>query len=225
MIIAVDGTSGSGKSSLCKKLAKHLGFAYLNSGSIYRAFALKCLEQNISSPNKKSVTNIILNNTQINIENVDGEGVIVLDGKVVTQELRTPEVTAVVSKISPIKQLRDYAQKLQHDFAKKCKNVVVEGRDIGSVVFPNADLKIFITAQIDERARRRQKDYLKLGKNLSIDQIKAELEERDREDSTRKISPLTIPDGALILDTTFQNKQESTAELIRQVEQLIKKHS
>ena len=140
-------------------------------------------------------------------------------------QLRTPEVTSVSAIISKIPKIREIARYLQHKIADECKNIVVDGRDIGSVVFPNADIKFFVTADIDVRAKRRLQDYLKTNSKISLSEVKKELIARDQEDTNRKISPLIVPKGAIIINTSNQSREEIVNEVKGIVLNYIKKHS
>lgn len=225
MIIAIDGTSGSGKSYLGKQLARNLNYAFLSSGSIYRAMALSITIAKLDPHQEDKITDHIKNNTKIEIKVDNGLSEMYLNGKKVVLELRTPEVTYVSAIISKIPKIREIARYLQHKIADECKNIVVDGRDIGSVVFPNADIKFFVTADIDVRAKRRLQDYLKTNSKISLSEVKKELIARDQEDTNRKISPLIVPKGAIIINTSNQSREEIVNEVKGIVLNYIKKHS
>ena len=201
MIIAIDGTTGSGKSTISKLLAQRLKFAYIRTGSFYRAIAYKVLKNNISEADINSITEM-LKNTKIS-NTYDGNHVkVILDGIDVSSLINSPEISNFVSKISPIPKVREYVRKLQRQSAKDCKNIIMEGRDIGSVVFPNADVKIFIDCDIDVRAKRRAEQYKQNGKTITITQAKKDILTRDYDDMHRTVSPLVQLDDAFYLDTS-----------------------
>lgn len=202
-IIALDGPAGSGKSTIAKVIAKNFGLTYLDTGAMYRMVALYILENNIDFNNITDVENI-LNNIKVDI--IDDK--FILNGKDVSLEIRTPEVTKIVSPVSAIKAVRVKLVDLQRDISKG-KKVILDGRDIGTVVFPNADLKIFLVASPEERAKRRVKDYASKGITEDFETVLKDILERDHTDSTRKESPLKKAEDAIEVDTSFLNIEES----------------
>lgn len=202
-IIALDGPAGSGKSTIAKVIAKNFGLTYLDTGAMYRMVALYILENNIDFNNVADVENI-LNNIKVDI--IDDK--FILNGKDVSLEIRTPEVTKIVSPVSAIKAVRVKLVDLQRDISKG-KKVILDGRDIGTVVFPNADLKIFLVASPEERAKRRVKDYASKGITEDFETVLKDILERDHTDSTRKESPLKKAEDAIEVDTSFLNIEES----------------
>ena len=202
MIIAVDGPAGSGKSTISKLLAKELGLVYLDTGAMYRLFTLKMLKENISFSDSHKI-NELLENLNINIENDR----FYLDEKDVSEEIRKTDVAANVSKTAAIKEVREKMVNLQREFSKS-KNVILDGRDIGTVVFPEADIKIFLVADAKERAERRFKELHEKGENISLDSIYENILKRDRLDSTRENSPLKKANDAIEVDTTGKNIEE-----------------
>ena len=202
MIIAVDGPAGSGKSTISKLLAKELGLVYLDTGAMYRLFTLKMLKENISFSDSDKI-NELLENLNINIENDR----FYLDEKDVSEEIRKTDVAANVSKTAAIKEVREKMVNLQREFSKS-KNVILDGRDIGTVVFPEADIKIFLVADAKERAERRFKELHEKGENISLDNIYENILKRDRLDSTRENSPLKKANDAIEVDTTGKNIEE-----------------
>ena len=202
MIIAVDGPAGSGKSTISKLLAKELGLVYLDTGAMYRLFTLKMLKENVSFSDSHKIDEL-LENLNINIENDR----FYLDGKDVSEEIRKTDVAANVSKTAAIKEVREKMVNLQREFSKS-KNVILDGRDIGTVVFPKADIKIFLVADAKERAERRFKELQEKGKNISLDNIYENILKRDRLDSTRENSPLKKANDAIEVDTTGKNIEE-----------------
>ena len=202
MIIAVDGPAGSGKSTISKLLAKELGLVYVDTGAMYRLFTLKMLKENILFSDSDKI-NELLENLNINIENDR----FYLDEKDVSEEIRKTDVAENVSKTAAIKEVREKMVNLQREFSKS-KNVILDGRDIGTVVFPEADIKIFLVADPRERAERRFKELKAKGENISLDSIYENILKRDKLDSTRENSPLKKANDAIEVDTTGKNIEE-----------------
>lgn len=196
MVIAIDGTVCSGKSTIAKNIANRLGYLYCNTGAIYRAITLKILNLGLEE-SEEEIINMLSSTTVWMQKNKDNNLEVFLDGKEVSGIIHSPLISQNVSIFSKIPEVREFAKMVQVNLAKK-GNCVIEGRDIGTVVFPDAEVKIFMTADDDVRAKRRQNDYLKQGKDLPIEVVKAEILERDRQDMTRAISPLKPADDAII---------------------------
>jgi cytidylate kinase len=199
-VIAIDGPAGSGKSTTARLVAKRLGFHYLDTGAMYRALTLKVLESKIDVHSEIEVLALIPA-TKIECHSQKRRLSVILDGRDVTQLIRGERVSRYVSIISTYKGVRDWMIQLQRKIAAQ-QRTVAEGRDIGTVVFPNARLKIFLTASLAERAKRRQKDMSNEGESIPLKQIASDLKQRDLIDSTRDISPLKKADDAIELDTT-----------------------
>ncbi len=224
-VVAIDGGAGSGKSTTAKGVAKSLNFLYLDTGAMYRAFTLKYL--NAVEASESSIPNSIddrlvkelLAKTEIDLRQDNSENKVYLDGKDVTLKIRTPRISNFVSQISAIPEVREQMVKRQRQIARD-KNVVCEGRDIGTVVFPDAEIKFFMTADLATRAERRKKELHEKGTQTDLDEVIENLKFRDEYDSTRKHSPLKKAQDAIIIDTTnLTINQEITI-----VENLIKKH-
>ena len=211
-IIALDGPAGSGKSTIAKIIAKNFGLTYLDTGAMYRMVALYILENNIDYNNIQAVENI-LNDIKVDII---GDKFI-LNNTDVSLKIRTPEVTKIVSPVSAIKAVRTKLVDLQREISKG-KKVILDGRDIGTVVFPNANLKVFLIASPEERAKRRVRDYASRGINEDFETVLKDILERDHTDSTRKESPLKKADDAIEVDTSLLNIEES----VDAISQLIK---
>ena len=190
-IVAIDGPAGSGKSSVAKNIAKRLEFTYLDTGSMYRAITLRFLKNKIEFDDKESIKQE-LDDCELDIY----MGLVYLDGEDVTSEIRNREVTANVSVVAAIPEVRESMVKMQREIAKD-KKIIMDGRDIGSVVFPNADLKVFLVATAQERARRRVRDYEKLGQKINYDEVLKEIIARDRADMERETSPLIKAQDAM----------------------------
>ncbi|PTY40110.1 (d)CMP kinase [Brachyspira hampsonii] len=202
-IITLDGPSGAGKSTIAKLLAKKLSFKYLDTGAMYRAVTLYMIKHNININDNNEVISA-LNNLSINFDNA---GRIYLDNEDVTEAIRSMEVVNLVSKVSSISIVRQNMVSLQRKIAEG-GNYVVDGRDIGSVVFPDSKYKFYMDASLDERAKRRYNEELSKGKNISYEDIRESIRKRDEFDSNREDSPLVVPKNANIIDTTSMTIDE-----------------
>jgi cytidylate kinase len=215
MIIAIDGPAGSGKSTIAKLIAKDIGLVYLDTGAMYRLVTLKALNEGILGNGKLSDLGKIkklLDNLNIDIK----ENGFYLDDVDVSEEIRKPIISENVSDIAAIREVREKMVDLQRKFSKS-KNVILDGRDIGTVVFPNADLKIFLVADAKERAKRRYKELVEKGENVEIEEIYDNILKRDKIDSTRKESPLKKAKDAVEVDTTFKNIKEVKNEILKMI--------
>ena len=215
MIIAIDGPAGSGKSTIAKLVALELGFEYLDTGAMYRMVTLRLVNKKISLEDIRSIEKELKNmkidilNNRFFLNNVD-----------VTDEIRTPIVSENVSKVAKIKEIRYKMVELQREISKS-KNTILDGRDIGTVVFPNADLKVFLVASSEERANRRVKEFLSKGIDTDFQTVLAEIIKRDEMDSTRKESPLIQAEDAVLIDTSFMTIEEVSREIINLVNKRI----
>ena len=207
MIIAIDGPAGSGKSTIAKLIAENLGLVYLDTGAMYRLVTLKALNDGILGNLDKIIK--MLDNLNIDIK----ENGFYLDDIDVSEEIRKPVVSENVSDIAVIREVREKMVDLQRKFSES-KNVILDGRDIGTVVFPNADVKIFLVADAKERANRRYKELVAKGENVRIEEIYENILKRDEIDSTRKESPLKKADNAIEVDTTSKNIEEVKNEIL-----------
>ena len=207
MIIAIDGPAGSGKSTIAKLIAEDLGLVYLDTGAMYRLVTLKALNDGILGNLDKIIK--MLDNLNIDIK----ENGFYLDNVDVSDEIRKPIVSENVSDIAAIREVRKKMVDLQRKFSES-KNVILDGRDIGTVVFPNADVKIFLVADAKERANRRYKELVAKGENVRIEEIYENILKRDEIDSTRKESPLKKADNAIEVDTTSKNIEEVKNEIL-----------
>jgi len=205
MIIAVDGFSACGKSTLAKDLAIELNIVYIDSGAMYRAITLYYLEQKKINP-ELAIEDLPID--QIQIDFIPGlKPHLLLNNKDVTEEIRQPIVSDLVSEVSAVSKIRKVMVDLQRKIATG-KSIIMDGRDIGSVVFPNADVKLFVTAEIDTRVHRRYSELKQRGIQQSIEQIKSNLTKRDQIDSTRKDSPLIQTEDAILLDNSHLNREQ-----------------
>jgi len=217
MIIAIDGPSGAGKSTLGKMLAKKLNLLYIDTGAMYRAAALAVLKAGTRIDEKKEIVRIT---GAANIELIGGPGdlQILLDGHNVTSEIRTMEAAQAASIVSTISEVRKIMVEHQRTLGQKAPNgCVLEGRDIGSVVFPNADIKFFLTAKPEARARRRFTEDIENGRVGTYEQTLAEINERDRRDVSREDSPLTIAADSVVIDTSELDLTEVFEQMLEAV--------
>ena len=204
--IAIDGPSATGKSTIAKKLASSLNFIYIDTGAMYRSIALYCIENNIDIDNKE-VIEPILKNIEIDIKYIDGVQHIYLNNRDVSETIRENKVSQAASKVSVHEPVRKKLVNLQQELASK-SNVIMDGRDIGTVVLPNATLKIYLTASSSERAKRRMLELQEKGTMITLEEVLKDLEERDYRDTHREIGPLKKADDAIEVDTTNMNIEE-----------------
>jgi cytidylate kinase len=207
--IAIDGFSACGKSTLAKDLAKRLAYVFIDSGAMYRAAALYCLRNNLIVNGQLDKEEILAQISQMDIhfETVSSESHIFLNGQDVSNEIREPKVAEVVSTVAAYKPIREKLVQAQQEMGAK-GGIVMDGRDIGSVVFPHAELKIFVTADPEIRVQRRLSEMLAKGVHTSIEEIRQNLAERDHLDSTREESPLIQVADAIVLDNSQLTKEE-----------------
>ncbi len=200
IIVAIDGPSGAGKSTLAKRIAKDLGYTYLDTGAMYRAFALKVLQEQMRFEDLE-ILKQALEKTTIDLSERDGRLVVYLDGKEVTEKIRAPEVSQMASRISTLRLVRERMVELQRALGAR-GGVVAEGRDIGTVVFPEAEVKIYLDASAPERARRRFEELTAQGKQVTIEETSGEMDERDRRDQGRELAPLRKAEDAILIDSS-----------------------
>lgn len=214
--IAVDGPAGAGKSTICKQAAKELKYIYVDTGAMYRALAYYIKNKIVNTSNLKNE----LNDIKIEIKFLDGDQKIFLCGEDITEFIRTPEISSLASEISANPTIRNYLLDLQRDIAKS-NNILMDGRDIGTVILPNADVKIYLTASIKQRAERRYKEFINKGVNCSYEEVLRDIEKRDYNDAHRKIAPLKPSYDSIILDTSNLNFNESVKALLNIVKERI----
>ncbi|MFH1202170.1 MAG: (d)CMP kinase [Candidatus Omnitrophota bacterium] len=215
-VVAIDGPAGAGKSTVSRLLAKKLGYLYIDTGAMYRAITLKALNNRVS-PQDEPVLIELSKTISIELKNeADGSLKVILDGKDVSTEIRQSFITRVVSDISRIKGVRTSLLEKQRAFAKT-NNVVLDGRDIGTVVFPDADYKFYIDADFNERVKRRYKELKEMGQTVSEEEVKSDVKNRDRIDSTRKVAPLKKADDASYIDTTNMTIEEVVNRLLEEI--------
>lgn len=215
--IALDGPAGAGKSTIAKKIAEKLQFVYIDTGAMYRTLALACLKQGVDTADEERVSETA-EAADLDIRYIDGSQHMFLEGEDVSGQIRTEEVSKAASDTSKFQRVRDRLVYLQQQLAEKY-NVVMDGRDIGTVVLPNADLKIYMTASVEVRALRRYREYLEKGQECDLEAIKEDIAQRDYNDIHRANSPLRQARDAILLDTSDMSIDEVTDAIIRLYEE------
>lgn len=214
--IALDGPSGAGKSTVAKKCAERFGFKYVDTGAIYRTIGLAAYNKGIDTKNSAAVVSML---PELDIDlsyNESGEQRMLLNGSDVSEEIRSPEISMCASNVSAIAAVRDYLTDMQRNMAKKY-DVIMDGRDIGTVILPNADVKVFLTASADSRAARRYKELIKKGSEISFNEVLSDMKLRDEQDTKRAAAPLKAAEDAVYLDTSdmsFDESVDAVAKLI-----------
>jgi cytidylate kinase len=199
--IAIDGPSGAGKSTMAKMVSKELGILYLDTGAMYRAVALKAIQSGIDTKDSDKLSQMV-QDIDISVVYQDGRQLVYLDGEDVSERIRTPDVTVGASNVAVVPAVRMKMVELQQEIAKK-NSVVMDGRDIGTYVLPDADVKIFLTASVEDRAKRRYEELQEKGTlKQTFEEVKQDMEYRDNNDSNRDFCPLKKADDAIMLDTT-----------------------
>lgn len=215
--IAVDGPAGAGKSTISQRTAMALGFIYVDTGALYRAVGLNALRLGIDTKDIEKVS-VALSHTKVELRFIAGEQRVILNGEDVSDAIRTPEASMAASDVSAIPAVRDFLFELQRDIAKK-NDCIMDGRDIGTVVLPGAQIKIFLTASPEERAQRRYKELLLKGNPAEYDRVLAEMKQRDFNDSTRAIAPLKPAEDSVLVDTTGCSLEEAVQVVIRLIKE------
>ncbi len=215
--IAIDGPAGAGKSTLSRKVAAKIGFRYVDTGAIYRMVAVKILRSGLTADNADKIEQM-LKNTVVDIEYDDNMQIMMLDGEDVTDLIRTEDVSMMASKSSALPCVRAFLLEMQREMAKKF-NVVMDGRDIGTVVLPNANIKIFLTASPESRAKRRYEELVQKGVQTNYEDVYQDMLKRDHNDSNRAIAPLKPADDAIILDTSGNTFEQSLELLVKTVKE------
>jgi cytidylate kinase len=214
-IITIDGPAGAGKSTVSKALAKKLGYIYLDTGALYRALAHKALKDTISLEDT-SVLAKLCSSTKVSLKNIDGKMLVLVDGEDVGDKIRTEEVGLAASKISAFAVVRKNLLNLQRD-AGLHGGIVAEGRDMGSIVFPHADYKFYLDANVEERIKRRYSELLAKGAGVEYQAIQKDMMDRDYSDSKRKIAPLTASVDAIIIDSTGLSVEGVVEKIIQHI--------
>lgn len=216
-IVAIDGPNGAGKSTIARELARRMGCTYIDTGAMYRAIGLYVMRRGVSSEDCCGIVRL-LDEIDIRLEHrADGQHIFLGDEDV-SKEIRTPEASIYASNVSKIGEVRAALLDLQRGFADT-GSIVMDGRDIGTVVFPNADIKIFLTASVERRAERRYKELIERGERVSLEEVRYDLEWRDKNDSTRKLAPLKPADDAVLVDTSEIGFEESVERVRKIVEE------
>lgn len=215
--VAIDGPAGAGKSTISKGAAKELGFIYVDTGALYRTIALCAVRKGIIDNSEEVVK--MLDEIEVRLGFENGVQCVYLNGEEVSPYIRTPEISMGASKVSAIPKVREYLLDLQRNIAKK-NNVIMDGRDIGTVVLPNAECKIFLTATPECRAKRRYKELIEKGEDVKYEDVLADVNERDYNDSHREIAPLKPSEESVIADTSELTLDESVALIVK----IIKEH-
>ncbi|WP_294954535.1 (d)CMP kinase [uncultured Eubacterium sp.] len=217
--VAIDGPAGAGKSTIAKAAAKELGFIYVDTGALYRAIAYNAVTKGVIDDTQKIID--MLTDTNVELKYVDGVQAVYLNGDDVSAYIRTPEISMGASKVSAIPQVREFLLNLQRDIAQK-NNVIMDGRDIATVVLPNADVKIFLFASPECRAQRRYKELMEKGEDVTLEDVLADVNQRDYQDSHREIAPLKPSEDSVMADTSKLNLEESIQLIINIIKERIK---
>lgn len=218
--IAIDGPAGAGKSTLAKLLAKKFGYIYVDTGALYRSVALFVARNNVEARDNHKVIQL-LPQIRLDIRYIKGAQRVYLNDEDVSTAIRTPEISMAASSVSAIPEVRSFLLNLQKDIAAR-SDVVMDGRDIGTVVLPNADIKIFLTASPEDRAGRRYRELLQKKHDVNFDDVLADVLQRDKQDAERAVAPLKPADDATIVDTTGFELEQSLQKLILIVKDRLK---
>lgn len=218
MKIAIDGPGGAGKSTLSKKLAKHFGLVYIDTGAMYRAAGLACVREGITIKADTEAAIRVVDSASIDLIPAESGQKIILNGEDVTGLIRTPEISMAASDVSAIPEVRIRLVEMQRKLAET-RDVIMDGRDIGTYVLPDAPIKIFLTATPEERAKRRYLELTERGEACRYEDVLSELIERDKNDSTRAFSPLKQAEDSILVDTSEMNFEESLSHLINIIEE------
>lgn len=214
--IAIDGPAGAGKSTIAKAAAKRLGFVYIDTGAMYRAIGLFALRAGANTKQAQEVVPL-LEDIQISIAHTEEGQQIYLNGENVSEEIRKPAVSVAASDVAVIPEVRLKLVELQRQLAKK-DNVIMDGRDIGTYVLPDAEIKIFLTASVDARAKRRLVELKEKGISTNFEEVKRDMEYRDKNDAGRDFAPLRAAEDSVLLDSTDLTLEETIAEVLKLIE-------
>ena len=214
--VAIDGPAGAGKSTISRAAAKELGFIYIDTGALYRTVGLNALRKGADIENPQSIASTLTDDLKVELRFIDGEQKMFLNGEDVSADIRTPEASMAASRVSAVPAVREYLFDLQKKLASE-NDCVMDGRDIGTVVLPDAKVKIFLTASPESRAKRRYDELIQKGMDVKFEDVLADMKERDYNDSHRAIAPLKPADDAILLDTSGFELERSVALIIKTI--------
>lgn len=209
--IAIDGPAGAGKSTIAKGVAKKIGYIYVDTGAIYRTLAYYMISNGISAEETEKIVDN-LGNAKVEIKYIDSVQCVFLNGEDVSGKIRTPQISMAASTVSAIPEVRAHLLSIQRDLAEK-NNVIMDGRDIGTVVLPNATVKIFLTACVECRAERRYKEMVEKGMDANLEEVIEDIKVRDYNDSHRDVAPLKPAEDSTVIDTSWQTLEQSVAQI------------
>ena len=218
--VAIDGPAGAGKSTISRKAAAELGFIYIDTGALYRTVGLNALRLGVDIQNDEAVISTLTDDLKVELKFTDGEQRMFLNGEDVSSDIRTPEASMAASRVSAVPKVRQYLFDLQKNLAKS-NNCIMDGRDIGTVVLPDADVKIFLTASPEARAERRYNELKEKGVEASYEEVLNDMIKRDYDDSHRAIAPLKQADDAILCDTSDIDLQQSIELIINTIKENI----
>lgn len=218
--VAIDGPAGAGKSTISRKAAAELGFIYIDTGALYRTVGLNALRLGVDIQKDEAVISTLTDDLKVELKFTDGEQRMFLNGEDVSSDIRTPEASMAASRVSAVPKVRQYLFDLQKNLAKS-NNCIMDGRDIGTVVLPDADVKIFLTASPEARAERRYKELKEKGVEASYEEVLNDMIKRDYDDSHRAIAPLKQADDAILCDTSDIDLQQSIELIINTIKENI----
>lgn len=214
--VAIDGPAGAGKSTISRAAAKELGFIYIDTGALYRTVGLNALRKGADIENPQSIASTLTDDLKVELRFIDGEQKMFLNGEDVSADIRTPEASMAASRVSAVPAVREYLFDLQKKLASE-NDCVMDGRDIGTVVLPDAKVKIFLTASPESRAKRRYDELIQKGMDVKFEDVLADMKERDYNDSHRAIAPLKPAGDAILLDTSGFELEKSVALIIKTI--------
>ena len=215
-VVAIDGPAGSGKGTITKLVAEKRNLVAIDTGAMYRCVALDCLNNRVEHTDIEGIKKV-LEKIQIELKNDNGIKKVILNGKDVSEEIRTPKVDDVVAKYAAVKEIRDKMTPMQQKMGET-QNIIMEGRDIGTVVFPNADVKIFLDCSVEERARRRYKQDIEKGIDITYEEVLESIKERNRLETEREIAPFIKAEDAIVVDTTKYTIEEVVEKVLEIVD-------
>ncbi len=217
LTVAIDGPAGAGKSSVAKEVAKRIGCIYIDTGAMYRAIGVTVLKRGIDLADKEKIV-LVLNNINLDVESMEDGQHIFINGEDVNGKIRTPEASMAASAVAVIPEVRLKLVEIQRNIAAK-NSVVMDGRDIGTFVLPNADIKLFLTASVEERAKRRYRELLEKGEKCTLDEVINDMKQRDKQDTEREFAPLRQAADSILFDTTGLNLMQSVEKILNIIQE------